>query len=144
MYDVTPITTGRGFDCGPACLQMLLSYYGIEADFDELRKECDTGLSGCSMAKLKEVATAHGLEDPQAWSMDAAELIKQDRPAIVWWKFNHYVVFCGLNEKGDVVICNPSRGRYPIDQGSFAALITGVKHGQGAALFNGEPHDLPE
>ena len=29
VFDVTPITTDRPFDCGPASLKMLLAYYCI-------------------------------------------------------------------------------------------------------------------
>ena len=144
MFDVTPYTTGRPYDCGPACLVMMLQYYGQPADFDELRKACDTRMSGCSMTTLRKVGAANGLPDLKAWSMDAEEIMRQDRPAILWWKYNHYVVFCGLNDAGDVVICNPSRGRYAIDPGSFAALITGINPLQGVALFNGDPEDMPE
>jgi len=38
----------------------------------------------------------------------------------------------------DVVLCNPSMGRYPIDAGTLTSLYSGV------SLWNGEPHDLPE
>ena len=144
MFDVNPVTTERPFWCGPACLKMLLEFYGIEADLAALAKECKTGMSGCSMAMLSRVGKAHGLQELKAWQMDAEELIRQDRPAIIWWRYNHYVVFCGRNENGDVVICNPARGRYPIDPGSFAAMYTGLQQGTGAALFNGEPHDLSD
>lgn len=144
MYDVIPVTTDKPYDCGPACLKMILDFYGIEAELDTLAQECDTKMSGCSMATLRNVGAAHGLTELQAWQMDAFELMRQDRPAIIWWRYNHYVVFCGMNEKGEVVICNPSRGRYPIDAGTFATLYTGLVAGSGAALFNGTPHDIGE
>lgn len=63
--------------------------------------------------------------------------VRQDRPAIVWWLFNHWCVFCGLNDQGRVVICNPDRGRYSMSVGMFKSYYSGV------SLWNGEPHDLP-
>ena len=73
-----------------------------------------------------------------AFNTDAAELIRQDRPAIVWWKYQHFVIFSGTDENGKVVICNPDLGRYRMTAGTFKAFYSGV------SLWNGEPHDLPE
>lgn len=143
MFDVTPVTTGRPFDCGPACMKMMLDYYKIDVELKTLIAECNTKMSGCSLKKLSEVGRAHGI-DPVNFSMDADELFRQDRPAIIWWQYSHYVVFAGMNDKDEPVICNPNRGRYAIDKGTFRAMYTGTTPGMGIALFNGEPHDLPE
>lgn len=136
MYDVIPITSAKERDCGPTCLAMLLAYYGTDVGLDALTDECGVDILGCTGADLLRVGRAHGL-DMVAFSMNAEELIRQDRPAIVWWKRGHFCVFAGRNNAGDVVICNPDRGRYPLDAGTFAALYSGV------ALFNGEPADAP-
>lgn len=138
MFDVTPYTTDRETACGPTCLQMLLDYYGITVDQQTLIDECDVDVSGCSGADLLRVGRLHGLEDIRAYSMDAAELIQQDRPAIVWWKYSHWIVFAGRTDAGDIMICNPSSGRYPIDAGTFSALYSGV------SLWNGEPEPVPD
>jgi ABC-type bacteriocin/lantibiotic exporter with double-glycine peptidase domain len=137
MYDVTPITSKTYVDCGPACLAMLLNYYGEPWDQDQLIKECGCELSGCTAADLMRVGRAHGL-DMKSYKTDLEGLLKSDRPAICWWKYTHFIVFCGLDDQGQVVICNPDRGRYPISQGTFAALYSGI------ALTNGEMEDLPE
>ena len=136
MFDVTPYTCEKSTACGPTCLKMLLGYYGREADLDELIEECGVGVAGCSARDLLRVGRAHGL-DMVTFKMDAEELIRQDRPAIVWWKWSHFVVFAGTNETGQVVICNPGSGRFGIDKGTFKSLYSGI------SLWNGEPHDLP-
>ena len=138
MFDVTPYTTDRETACGPACLQMLLDYYGIQVDQMTLVDECGVGVAGCSGADLLRVGRLHGLTDVTAYSMDAAELMRQDRPAIIWWKYSHWCVFAGRDALGQAVICNPSMGRFSIDAGTFAALFCQV------SIFNGEPHDLPD
>ena len=135
MFDVKPYTCSHATACGPTCLKMLLEYYGTVVDLETLIKECNVGVAGCSAKDIKRVAAAHGL-DPMLYQMDAEELIRQDRPAIIWWKYTHFVVFAGMDDNGQVVICNPSIGRYSIDKGSFAALYSGV------SIWNGEPHDL--
>lgn len=135
MYDVKPITSIAEFDCGATCLKMLLSYYGIDVTLDELNKECNTRLVGCTAGDIKRAGTKYGLE-MHAYQMSYDELVKQDRPAIIWWKYGHYCMFCGKNDKGYIVICNPDRGRYGVPESSFKAFYSGV------ALFNGEPVDI--
>ena len=136
MYDVIPITSPMETDCGPTCLKMLLAYYGPDVALETLIDECHVTTIGCTGADVMRVGKAHGL-DMVAYNMDADELIHQDRPGIIWWKKFHFCVFCGMNEAGQVVICNPDRGRYPIDAGTFKTLYSGV------AFFNGEPGFLP-
>lgn len=68
--------------------------------------------------------------------MDVEELMQQDRPAIIHWKHNHWVVFCGLNDAGIPVIINPDRGRFAVPVSSFKTFYTGV------AIFNGDPQWL--
>lgn len=137
MYDVKPITSKIINDCGPVCLKMLLDYYEIDVPLEQLIEECDCRVAGTTAKKLKEVGNAHGLDIKYyGWgSDDVSTLIKQDRPCICWWKYQHYVVLCGTDEDGKVVICNPSRGRFGLSKGTFQSLFSGV------TLFNGEPHE---
>lgn len=143
MYDVTPVTSDKQHACGPTCLRMLLLYYGIDVPLDQLIEECGVGAAGCTAADVKRVGVLHGL-DVDTYSIDLDELVRQDRPAIVWWKYNHFVVFAGRDEAGRVAICNPSRGRYRMSEGTFAALASGLDNhpGQCVALFAGEPRWL--
>lgn len=135
MFSVKPITSKNPVDCGATCLQMLLNYYGIDVDLKTLTRECETVVTGCTAAGIKRAAEKYGLEI-HAYSMSAEELIRQDRPAIIHWRANHFCVFCGIDDEGKAVICNPDRGRYGIPVKSFERFYCGV------ALFNGEPKDL--
>jgi len=142
MFDVKPITSPKKLDCGPTCLKMLLEYYGVSVDLETLINECNVNLKGCTVGDIRRAGNAHGLDiriyDSRAGAEYVDALIKQDRPAIVWWRYNHFCVFCGKDSKGDIVICNPDRGRYSISEGSFRSMYSGVY------LTNGEPEDLPE
>lgn len=142
MFDVIPITSPKELDCGPTCLKMLLAYYGIEVELDQLIEECGITVAGATGADLMRVGRLHGL-DMQCYSIDAAELVRQDRPAIVNWKHNHWCVFAGRDEDGRVAVCNPDRGRYRMSEGTFTSLTTGLEEypGQIIGIFNGEPHD---
>lgn len=132
MFDVEIVTSKGDVDCGPACMTMLLKYYGEEVTLDQMIEECGCRIGGCTGKDILRVGRAHGL-DMESYRMDAEELIQQDRPGIVWWVYNHFVVFCGQDDNGNVVIANPSRGRFAIDQESFGKLFSGV------SFWNGEP-----
>lgn len=135
MYDIIPITSNRQTDCGATCLKMLLDYYGVEVDIDQLIKECHTGLAGCTARDVLEAGRLHGKE-MHAYKTDLDGILLADRPAIVWWKKKHFCVFCGIDDNGSVVICNPDRGRYRMSKSLFGAWYSGV------AIFAGEPVDI--
>lgn len=137
MYDVMPITSSKQVDCGPTSLKMLLAYYGEEVSLEDLIRECNTRFIGCTAKDVLRVGRDHGL-DMRAYQEHAEDVIHADRPAIVWWMFNHFCVCCGLNDAGRVVICNPNMGRYSMSPDTFASFYSGI------SLYNGEPHDLPE
>jgi len=137
MYNVELVTSRSETDCGVACMAMLLKYYGIEVPYDQLLEELKCGVGGCSGADLLRVGRLHGM-DMKAFRMDADELRRQDRPGIIWWSYTHWVVMCGMDDKGNVVIANPNIGRFGIDVESFSKLYTDV------CLFNGDPETLPE
>lgn len=135
MYQVNVITSPRNYDCAPTCLLMLLNYYGKEATLEELSEECQVSLIGCTAKNVKTTGIAHGL-DIRAYNMDAEEVIRQDRPSIIWWKRNHFCICCGVDENDNVVVVDPDKGRYRMSKGIFGMFYAGV------ALFNGEPETL--
>lgn len=135
MFDVKPITSPVNADCGPTCLQMLLDYYGEETSLKDLTRECGVGIAGCTARNVMQCGRAHGL-DMRAYRTDVDGVVLADRPSIVWWKYGHFCVCCGIDDDGNIVICNPDRGRYRMSKSLFKALYSGI------ALFNGVPEDI--
>ena len=45
-------------------------------------------------------------------------------------------MLCGVDDAGNIVICNPDRGRYRMSKSLFEGWYSGV------ALFIGEPVDI--
>lgn len=135
MFDVIPVTSPKPTDCGATCMKMLLEYYGVHTELDTLIAECNTRVIGCSMKELMRVGRAHGL-DMRSFKMDAEEVASVDRPSIIWWKYNHFCICCGKDDNGNVVICNPDRGRYRMSMGLFKSYYSGI------AAFNGEPPEI--
>ena len=109
---------------------------GEDVDLDQLIEECNTKITGCTAKELVDAGRLHEL-NLKAYKTDLDGILSADRPAIIWWEYSHWCVYCGLNDEGKVVICNPDRGRYSMSKGIFKMFYTDV------ALFNGEPQDLP-
>ena len=118
MFYVKPITSQIHLDCGPTCLKMLLEYYGISVSLEELNRECNVRLRGCTARDIKRTGIAHGL-DIQIWADSTDEQVDE----LI---------------KGDVVICNPDRGRYSLSVGTFKSFYSGV------SITHGTPEVLPE
>lgn len=135
MYDVKPVTSGRSTDCGATCLKMLLDYYGTDVPLEDLIVDCNTRLIGCTAKDVISAGRLHGL-DMRAYRTDVDGILSADRPAIIWWKRKHFCIFCGIDDNGSIVICNPDRGRYRMSKSLFKAWYSGV------AIFNGIPEDV--
>lgn len=136
MFDMEFVSQRRSTCCGPASLKMLLDYYGVDVAFDTLVEECGVSVDGCTAKDLLRVGRAHGLDNMAAYRTDAEDVFIQDRPAILYWRQCHFLVYGGLNDKGEPVLYNPGRGVYPIDRGTFEVLYSGVM------LSNGMPEDV--
>lgn len=137
MFDVPFTSQPRVTACGPACLKMLLGYYGHDVELDTLIAECHVSVDGCTAGDLLRVGRAHGLDSLAAFRTSAEAVLRQDRPAILHWRGTHFLVYGGLNDKDEPVLYNPGKGVYPIDRGTFAVLFGGIM------LSNGKPADLP-
>lgn len=135
MFEMEFVSQRRWTCCGPASLKMLLSYYGIDVDFDALIEECHVSVDGCTAGDLLRAGKAHGL-DMHAYHTSAEEVLRQDRPGILYWRGNHFLVYGGPNEQDEPVLYNPGRGVYAIDRGTFATLYSGI------VLSNGTPEDV--
>ena len=133
-YDIEPITSPKPNDCGPTCLKMLLAYYGKDVPLDTLVEECSCTIIGVTAKELLRVGRLHGL-DLKAYQTDVDGVADADRPSIVWWKRRHFVVCCGTDEAGQVVVCDPDKGRYRMSKGIFRMFYSKT------AIFAGEPAD---
>ena len=135
MYDVKPVTTAHETACGPACLKMMLGFYGQDVDLETLIRECGTKITGSTAKDLMVAGRKYGLE-MRAFKMDAEEICKQDRPAIILWKLVHFCVFCGVDNEDNVWICNPDSGRFSMPKSTFERFFSKF------CLFNGDPDEM--
>jgi ABC-type bacteriocin/lantibiotic exporter with double-glycine peptidase domain len=104
--------------CGAASLAMVLRFWGVAADHDELAAAAaEAGQRGASGARLAELARARGLF-ALAYEGDLRQLeesLEKGRPIVVALgagsgRLQHDVVVVGI-EAGHVLLHDPSEGR---------------------------------
>jgi ABC-type bacteriocin/lantibiotic exporter with double-glycine peptidase domain len=111
-------------ECGAACLAMILSYYGRNTAVAECRQCCGIGRDGVTGKTIAEAARDYGLR-VKAFSVEPAEFEQIRLPAIVHWKFRHFVVVEHWSSKR-VQIVDPAVGRRRLAADEFDGGFTGV------------------
>ncbi|MYR87032.1 NHLP family bacteriocin export ABC transporter peptidase/permease/ATPase subunit [Streptomyces sp. SID685] len=115
-------------ECGAAALAMVLGHYGRHVPLEELRIACGVSRDGSRASNLLKAARSYGLT-AKGMQMDLAALAEVRAPAILFWEFNHYVVYDGtgrrLGRRG-IHINDPAKGRRFVPLEEFDGSFTGV------------------
>ncbi len=119
-------------ECGPACVAMVLGYHGKHVGLQELRAAFNTQ-EAVDAQSLLDVAHLHGLTG-RGVSLDVPQLSHLDPGSILFWEFNHFVVFERATASA-VFIVDPAAGRRRISMAEFRRAFTGV-----ALLFETSAH----
>lgn len=115
-------------ECGAACLAMVLGHFGRHVPLEELRIACGVSRDGSRASNLLKAARGHGLT-AKGMQMDTAALTGVAAPAVLFWEFNHYVVYDGTRRgpgRAGVYVNDPARGRRFVPMEEFDAAFTGV------------------
>lgn len=110
-------------ECGAVSLKLLLAYYGKFVTIDELRYTCGITRDGASCKKLIDAAEKYGVTLTfMNWDRDA--LISQySGPTIIWWDFNHFLIFEGFRNS-KFYLSDPAIGRRIVDEETFYSKYT--------------------
>jgi NHLM bacteriocin system ABC transporter peptidase/ATP-binding protein len=111
-------------ECGAACLAMILGYYGRHEPLENLREACGVSRNGSVASLLLKAARGYGLE-ARGYKMPADKLDLLPRPSILFWNFDHFVVYEGRS--GDRFYINdPALGPQRLDREAFERAYSGV------------------
>lgn len=118
------IPQSEAAECGLACLAMIANYFGNGIRLSQLRLEHRVSMRGSNLKQLVGIAHQMGLEcRPLRLSLD--ELSDLQLPAILHWKFRHFVVLKSF--KGDkLTIFDPARGVSVMSLDQVSANFTGI------------------
>jgi HlyB family type I secretion system ABC transporter len=114
----------NAIECGAACLAMIMSYYGRRTGVSEIRNRYSVGRDGLSARSIVQAARNYGLR-VRAVSLKHNDLRFISLPAIVHWRFNHFIVV----EHWDphfVDVVDPQIGRKRLSAAEFDDGFTGV------------------
>ncbi|MGC0379298.1 ABC-type bacteriocin/lantibiotic exporter with double-glycine peptidase domain [Streptomyces sp. SAI-229] len=115
-------------ECGAASLAMVLGHYGRHVPLEELRIACGVSRDGSRASNLLKAARSYGLT-AKGMQMDLAALAEVTAPAVLFWEFNHYVVYDGMGRRfgrRGVYINDPGKGRRFVPLEEFDGSFTGV------------------
>ena len=115
-------------ECGPAALATVLAHHGRHVPLEELRLVCGVSRNGSKASMLIKAANAYGLA-AKGMQMEADDLAEVAAPAVLFWNFEHFVVWEGYGRRLGrrvMYINDPAGGRRTVDADEFDRSFTGV------------------
>lgn len=116
----------EALECGAASLCMIAAYYKKWIPLTRVRSDCGVSRDGSVAKNMLDAGRSYGFE-AAGYRVEPAGLKFLTLPVIIHWNFNHFVVFCGMNEKkGKVYLNDPARGRVTVTMEEFDRSFTGI------------------
>ena len=123
--NVPVIMQMEALECGAACLDMILAYYGKWIPIEQVRADCGVSRDGSNAKNVLMAARSYGL-DAKGYRFEVETLLESGSfPCIIHWEFNHFMVLKGF--KGNYVYINdPARGSIRMTMEEFDKGYTGI------------------
>ena len=111
-------------ECGAAALGIIMRYYDLWRPLEQLRMECGVTRDGSKASNLLKAARRFGLE-ASGIRCELDALLKTEPPVILYWNFNHFLVYEGVSQE-KVHLNDPATGPRRITIEELEASFTGV------------------
>ncbi|MFT4202398.1 MAG: peptidase domain-containing ABC transporter [Chitinophagaceae bacterium] len=135
-------------DCGPTCLRMVASYFGVEYSLDFLRAKSYITQNGVSLLGLGDAAERIGFKT-MAVKLTFEQLEAQaPLPCILHWNQEHYVVLYHITKKGvwnkspKIVVADPGHTLVSVSRDVFEKCWISTSDKKGVALLLEPTHQF--
>ncbi len=118
------ILQSEAAECGLACVAMVANYYGHQLDLTTLRNRYSVSLKGTNLQQLMLLANQLALAS-RALKLEVDELAKLQKPCILHWEMNHFVVLTKVG-RNSVTILDPAIGERKVAMAEVDKAFTGV------------------
>ncbi|MDO4771523.1 peptidase domain-containing ABC transporter [Porphyromonas sp.] len=117
------IKQNDAMDCGPACLGMVVKYYGQNPDLRKIREDCSLGKEGVSLLGISKAAEKYGFHSLGGRVSFHSLTTEVSLPCIAHWNQNHFIVLYKIEKfrKGDyhIYVADPGRGLLTYSKDEF-------------------------
>ena len=111
-------------ECGAACLDMILAYYGKIIPLEQMRVECGVSRDGVKASNIIRAGERLGLVS-KAFRKEPEDLKHMSPPMIIHWNFNHFVVLEGFG-RNRIYLNDPAIGHTAVSYEEFDKAFTGI------------------
>ena len=111
-------------ECGLACLATIAGHHGFVTDLRDLRHRFPVSQKGLTLAQLMRHAGRLRFST-RALRCEPADLTRLQRPCILHWNLDHFVVLERVTRTGAVIV-DPARGRRRVSMADVSRSFTGV------------------
>jgi len=111
-------------DCGPACVAMVLGYFGKPVPLASVRAAVGGAAQGVSARQLVDAARRFGLR-ARGVKLELEQLRYLPPGSILHWEMNHFVVLEAVDRRGARIV-DPASGPRRIAWQDLAERCTGV------------------
>ena len=119
-----PLLQTEAAECGLAALAMIANHHGHRVTLPGLRQRFPTSIKGMTLEHLMRIASELELA-PRAVRLEIDEFDQLQKPAILHWDLNHFVVLESANASHATVL-DPALGRRKFSLAQLGRHFTGV------------------